>query len=143
MNSEQLVKDEISITKYVDPNYVEVGSGAHIPKVIRDGKVAVLYSPGHGAGWTTWHGVEALLFDPEVVRWVEEYQALLDKTPEAHFDLNCNIEAHCKAKYPNIYIGGADRLEVMWLPIGTHFRIQEYDGYESVEIREEINWSVA
>jgi hypothetical protein len=43
----------------------------------------------------------------------------------------------------NHYYGGADKLEVMWLPIGTHFRIHEYDGSETVEVREEIVWSVA
>jgi hypothetical protein len=32
-------------------------------KVIRDGKVAVLYSPGYGAGWFSWHGIEELLYD--------------------------------------------------------------------------------
>jgi hypothetical protein len=31
----------------------------------------------------------------------------------------------------------------MWLPIGTRFRITEYDGYEDVEIPEEVNWMVA
>ena len=36
-------------------------------KVIRDGKVAVLYSPGYGAGWFSWHGIEELLYDPVVV----------------------------------------------------------------------------
>ena len=40
-------------------------------KVIRDGQVAVLYSPGYGAGWFTWHGVEELLFDPKVVDMLE------------------------------------------------------------------------
>lgn len=44
-------------------------------KVIRDGKVAVLYSPGYGAGWTTWtydsklH--EVMLFHPLIVEKVE------------------------------------------------------------------------
>ena len=28
--------------------------GVNMQKVIRDGKVAVLYSPGYGAGWYTW-----------------------------------------------------------------------------------------
>ena len=27
----------------------------HIEKVVRDGKVAVLVSPGYGAGWSTWN----------------------------------------------------------------------------------------
>ena len=27
-------------------------------KCIRDGKVAILYSPGYGAGWSTWNDLE-------------------------------------------------------------------------------------
>lgn len=44
-------------------------------KVIRDGKVAVLYSPGYGAGWTTWEYDsklhEIMLFHPLIVEKVE------------------------------------------------------------------------
>ena len=43
-------------------------------RVVRDGRVAVLVSPGFGAGWSTWADRELrkrLLFDPEVVAWVE------------------------------------------------------------------------
>jgi hypothetical protein len=40
-------------------------------KVIRDGKVAVLYSPGYGAGWYSWHDNEELLYDPVIVDMVE------------------------------------------------------------------------
>jgi hypothetical protein len=43
-------------------------------KVIRDGKVGVLYSPGHGAGWYSWHDVEELIYDPSIVGWVEQGQ---------------------------------------------------------------------
>ena len=42
-------------------------------RVVRDGRVAVLVSPGFGAGWSTWADRELrerLLFDPEVVAWV-------------------------------------------------------------------------
>ena len=43
-------------------------------KVIRDVKVAVLYSPGFGAGWSTWgrgdYG-DKVLFDPTVVQCIE------------------------------------------------------------------------
>lgn len=41
-------------------------------KVVRDGKVAVLVSPEHGAGWSTWnknaYPPEAMLFSPEPTR---------------------------------------------------------------------------
>jgi hypothetical protein len=35
-------------------------------KLIRDDKVAVLVSPGFGAGWYTWHWVEELIYDPSL-----------------------------------------------------------------------------
>ena len=43
-------------------------------RVIRDGLVAVVYSPGFGAGWSTWaHGEQGneLVFDPMIVDCVE------------------------------------------------------------------------
>lgn len=42
-------------------------------KVIRDGHVAVLYSPGYGAGWFTWNeNHKELLFHPKLVEMVEQ-----------------------------------------------------------------------
>ena len=97
-----------------------------------DGRVAVLYSPGFGAGWYSWHNIEELLFDPKVVDMV------LEKTSAE------TIELYCQEVYgTKSYYGGAEDLEVKWLPIGTHFRIHEYDGSETIEIREEIDWKVA
>jgi hypothetical protein len=43
-------------------------------KVIKDGKVAVLYSPGFGAGWYSWHKTEELLYHPKLVEMVENNQ---------------------------------------------------------------------
>ena len=39
--------------------------------------------------------------------------------------------------------GDHARLEVVELPAGTLYRIDEYDGNESVETRDAIDWSVA
>jgi hypothetical protein len=103
-----------------------------VNKVIRDGKVAVLVSPGFGAGWSTWNPiVPELLFDPTIVEMVED---------GTNSD---TIVQYCEAKYPDTYCGGAGDLTVEWLPVGTAFRIHEYDGAESVEIRDAINWSIA
>ena len=41
-------------------------------RVVRDGYVAVLYSPGYGAGWYSWHRKEELLYDPTIVQMVLE-----------------------------------------------------------------------
>jgi hypothetical protein len=108
-----------------------------VNKVIRDGKVAVLYSPGFGAGWSTWAyaGDENyrnfMLFDPTLVAMVERGDSV------------GAIEAYVTSVHPNTYCGGADGLTIEWLPVGTAFRIHEYDGSESVDVRDDMYWNVA
>lgn len=109
-----------------------------IPKFIKDGKVAVLYSPGFGAGWSSWcrdEDAEKVLFDPEIVAI---YISVTDEKQRDEM-----IKAYCEDKYPDMYIGGLRDLEVAWLPIGTHFQIHEYDGSESIDIRDEMEWTIA
>ena len=91
-------------------------------KLERDGKIAVLYSPGFGGGWWTWNpGYFGLLFDSEVV------EAVLKKD----YKLACEI---AERKYPNVYTGGGDQLEVAWVPKGTQFTLTEYDGSETIHV---------
>jgi hypothetical protein len=105
-------------------------------KLIKDNKVAVLYSPGFGAGWTTWNTAidpkitEHLLFGEEFVNLVlaGKLQELKDLAEEL---------------YPDLYLGGAYDLKVMWLDHVTPFRIREYDGSESIEIFNSDNYFVA
>jgi hypothetical protein len=102
-------------------------------KLVRDGKVAVLYSPGFGAGWYTWnhgdYGYE-LVFDPVLAAYVDE-----GKMDEA--------KTYVAMRFPEAYDGGLEDLAVEWVPVGTAFRIHEYDGSESIEVKEEMNWMVA
>jgi hypothetical protein len=106
-------------------------------KVIRDGKVAVLVSPGFGAGWSTWaysgeeDNRDFMLHDPTLVTMVERGDSV-----EA-------IESYVTAIHPHTYCGGADGLTIFWLPVGTAFRIHEYDGSESLEIRDDMIWNIA
>ena len=106
-------------------------------KVIRDGKVAVVVSPGFGAGWSTWsyRGEEDyrefMLFDPTLVDMIERSESAE------------TIETYVTFVHPGTYCGGADDLTIQWLPVGTAFRIHEYDGSESVEIRDDIEWTIA
>jgi len=104
----------------------------NMEKVIRDGHVAVLYSPGYGAGWYTWHGIEELLYDPVVVGMVER------KIPENV------IVSYCDEKYDGDgYFGGADDLKIAWVKEGVEFKIDEYDGSESIQFKDTIQWIVA
>jgi hypothetical protein len=102
-------------------------------KLIRDGKVAVLYSPGFGAGWYTWnYSFPQCIFDPEIVEMVEKEVDFRD------------IAQFVEKKYgEEFYSGGADDLRIMWLPEGTEFIIHEYDGSESVRVKEEMDWMIA
>lgn len=96
-------------------------------KVIRDGKVAVLYSAGFGAGWSSWstEHAEFLLFDPGLVAAVER----------GDFDGAAQLAT---AYSDDIYTGGASGLKVKWLPCGTAFRVDEYDGAESIVTVEDM-----
>ena len=99
-------------------------------KLIRDSKVAVLVSPGFGAGWYSWHHLEELVYDPSIVEWVEQEQ--LDK-----------ILTYMELKYPEVYRGGLEDLVVEWVPVGARFRIDEYDGAESLVLESKERWLTA
>ena len=101
-------------------------------KVVRNGLVAVLVSPGFGAGWSSWnYGKPELLFDPAVVAMVE------DGTNSE------TITAYCEAKYSDGYFGGSDDLIIEWVPVGTQFRVHEYDGSETLEFKDAMDWTTA
>lgn len=99
-------------------------------KVIRDGKVAVLYSPGYGAGWSTWNDCPECLFDPDIVALVESgvsEEAISEKAKEKWSGNNSCF-----------YSGGARDLTIEWIPEGTQFIVHEYDGSESIRYIEDI-----
>lgn len=94
-------------------------------KVIRDGNVGVLISPGYGSGFYTWgYPIEAI-FDPTLIGLVEneKYQEAVD---------------YCESAWPGEYSGGVQDLVVEWIPEGTKFIIEEYDGFESIRIYDDI-----
>lgn len=99
-------------------------------KVIRDDKVAVLVSPGWGAGWSTWNSEyrDFLIFDSGLIGLLEANAS------------NDKVEAYLTEKLGedhNIYMGGWPA-EIEWLPVGTAFYIHEYDGYESLRTTEDL-----
>ena len=102
-------------------------------RVVRDGQVAVLYSPGYGAGWSTWAKPEIrqeILFDPAIVGLVEQ-----EKWEE--------LEVYITLKYPNMFCGGLRDLQIEWIPEGTQFIVNDYDGYESIQKRDTTDWYTA
>jgi hypothetical protein len=91
-------------------------------KVIRDGKVAVLISKGFGAGWYSCYSeYPELVFHPKLVEMVEQKRQseITDEWLKEHISID-------------ICCDGADDLEIVWIPQGTAFYIDEYNGAESV-----------
>lgn len=100
-------------------------------KLVRDGKVAVLIAPSFGSGWYTWnYSTPEILFDPGIVSLIEE-----EKWNE--------MKTYVALKYPQIYSGAVDDLQVEWVPEGALFKVNEYDGSESLELKESDDWIVA
>ena len=100
-------------------------------KVERDGKIAVIYSPGFGAGWYTWNQEHPeMIFDPAVVDFVE------NKKEE-------ELLAYAMLKWPDAYLGGIEDLRIQWVDKGALFRINEYDGSETIEFKENDSWMIA
>jgi len=96
-------------------------------KYRKDGKTAVLVSPGHGAGWSTWEAPpkdKFLALDRGLIElklagasWKEAAEYLQDE---------------------DIYLGGWDQAEIQWVPIGERFIIKEYNGYESLVLLKDV-----
>jgi hypothetical protein len=102
-------------------------------KVIRDGKIAVLYSPGYGAGWFSWNTFcPQCVFSPEIVNLIEE-----DRNDEVTPEL-------CSMLFGDeFYSGGSRDLKIQWIPEGSNFTIDEYDGFESIHYMDKIEYLTA
>jgi hypothetical protein len=99
-------------------------------KVIRDGKVAVIISTDFGAGWYTWNTEhQEILFSPKVVEMIENgNSSLID---EDWVRINLGID--------DFYVGSSNEsLTINWLPIGTRFKVDEYDGAESLTLFDDL-----
>jgi hypothetical protein len=110
-----------------------------------------LYSPGHGAGWTTWicGGKEAkqfaLTYEP-IIEFLEGGGSFTHRETEVDWNRKSDLpqyvtthpilkqfskEFHDKfGEYP--YMGGAHNLKVA--DVDGEVLIEEYDGYESYRV---------
>lgn len=109
-----------------------------IEKLIEDDKVAILVSPGFGAGWSTWADEsirDFVMFDRRIVEAAmrnasaDEAEALVKELTGTDY----------------IYMGGWDDIRVRWVDVGTTFYINEYDGSESLRFPGDgfDNWKTA
>lgn len=124
-------------------------------KVYFKNKVAVLISGGYGAGWYSWNKKnEDCLTNPKLVELVLEKEALEDELGKLNWSLRDksetkkkinlsikNIEDFSDRLYgKEFYSGGAVGLYIEWIEAGSQFKIEEFDGMESLQYRDADDW---
>lgn len=95
-----------------------------------EGRVAVLISPGFGAGWSSWGDEgqrEGMLFDSRLVDFVLSHGA-------------GGLGDYAESLGYTGYTGGASDVEVIWVEAGTRFLIEEYDGSESIRTFDDLSY---
>jgi N-acetyl-alpha-D-glucosaminyl L-malate synthase BshA len=53
------------------------------------------------------------------------------------------LEAFVALKYPGLFTGGLRDLHIEWMPVGTQFIVNDYDGNESIQKRDTTDWYTA
>jgi len=109
-------------------------------RYIRDGKIAVVYSPGYGGGLGSWNErhMPDIVTDPEIVEFIllhkpkDELISSMAADGKENADMD-RLRAFIASKYNDAYLG-ADILSIGWVSLGERWRIDEYDGAESIEI---------
>jgi len=92
--------------------------------------IGIVYSPGFGAGWSTWGSAsndQAL--DQELATAVEQGQPF------------SKLLEIAQKNWPDAFPDGLVDAVVVWVEPGTRFRIDEYDGSESLILDDD--WMVA
>ena len=127
---------------------IAVENSDGIPKMRREAgesfEVAALISGGFGAGWSTWNPEHSLilLFHKDIVKFILEnpVETCIDAGIWDH-ELSSVVEE--VTGDDDAYMGGAENLDVVWLPEGTPFIVTEYDGAESLRTLGSYEWNKA
>ena len=111
---------------------------------------AVLVSSGFGAGWSSWNKPE-FAYDRRIVEWYLRHnsQEFCNKVKVYSFFSDASeTPEHAEARkffsslgYNNVYFGGYRSDMLHWVPVGSSWRIKEYDGSESIEYRDSSDWN--
>lgn len=108
---------------------------------------AVLVSYNFGAGWSTWDD-EALAYDKRIVEfwlahkndgeWMKSVNSFYDEGSAAHKEAADFFKSIGYKDCP--YMGGFANIDLHWVPANAKWRIEEYDGAESLIFENDLNW---
>jgi hypothetical protein len=113
-------------------------------------RTAILYSPGTGAGWSTWasthystkEGLERLIFCPELVLAILNFEAIPKPSLIQIAQHENNITDIQDKHFPDACCNS--NLKIYWLPQGFKFKIMVNDlGSEWIETPDKFGWLTA
>ena len=91
-------------------------------------RVAVLISMDY-SGWSTFNRNIDCLFSPEIVLWI------------AGGRIGCPPDV--KTLFGDDFYGDISKITISWVLRGKEYIVQEYDGWEWLMFKEEIQWQAA
>jgi hypothetical protein len=137
-------------------------------KYITDcGNLLILTSIGYGAGWSTWcnrYGArdpvenqrlndlkKRILMDSRIIDYVAspEFKSIFSLDSPISYEEREKIKKSLMMEILGLpedklpYIGGFENLVIDTVPIGSRFRLTEYDGAEGIEIYREESYYIA
>jgi hypothetical protein len=123
---------DLTVINYVDAER-KLSALSDIGYMFRDGRIyndrgefAILVSPKYGAGWSTWG---ANLFDPLAV-----VLKLFTDSGQSDYD---DYKQQLYPDAPYVCSAGFNDCDVIWIKPGTKFKIDEYDGCESIAFQDD------
>lgn len=102
----------------------------------------ILYSPGYGGGWVSWHGHSAPKEEKIFLLEYKPFIVALEAGKEITEKLQEQFIKDWVEKFGNDdtpFMGGIHQLKVMSVPNDAQVRITEYAGAESVEVKDQID----
>ena len=120
---------ECKEVKFPDKSYSKL--------VTPDGQVAILYSPHYGGGWSTsvFNDISPkhqLIFDSRII--VSLFSPGMRWSEKEYTEFMYSVFSDGKFFHMPDFSTYKKKLKVKFIPEKTIFRINEYDGYESIEI---------
>lgn len=98
----------------------------------------VLISPGYGAGWSSWNS-------PDVGKFMAEYQPIIEAVERGEV-LTENSEVvqkmvkEIEEKFNEDYVCLLGIKSLVVEEVVGSYRVHEYDGFESIQVRDEEIW---
>jgi hypothetical protein len=109
-------------------------------RYVLNGEVALLHSDSWGTAWATWY--PETMFDPELTKLYLWWLGA-DCNSEMEREVENAAYKYLEQTHPDVAFRGFDGLKLSWIKPGQEFIIREYDGIETIVLKEEIKWLVA